>query len=453
MTTSTEQRPARPRLAIPEFRPTAVALFLVIVVLWPVVNVAVIASQSPQLSLLDEYAHVDVLRRVEAGGYPRMGERILHETAADIGCRTIRFREVGTCEEPREVEAIDAKGYNYQAQQPPGYYLPTAVLRQLTRIGPADDFVLTARLTGAFWLMAGLAALWWLMARLGVPLWPRAAVTALVAGSPLLLYQSSTVNNDATVLLLGTACVFAATELDRTSSIRKILAISAGVAAIILVKPTALLAVGALSLAVVLRGVAQGPRTFAAISRLLVVAAVPAVVALLTVQAWQSIRDARSIEPFDDVMEVVLGARRESTGVSIGEASEAFTVFLGAYDNTTQGGPVNDRDYTAGIARLGTILLVAAPAVGLLAAFGRRHELGVAALVVATVGGMATVYEYHFSYEVDGGAPGRYGLVLVPFFACSLALVLHERARTGTVVVATVAGSLAIADVISLVNL
>lgn len=453
MTNSNAQPRARLRHALAALDPKAVALFLAIVVVWPVVNVSVIASQSTQLSLLDEYAHADVLRRVEAGGYPRMGERILPETAADIGCRTIRFRAVGTCDEPREPEAIDAKGYNYQAQQPPGYYVPTAALRQITKIGPADDFVLTARLTGAFWLAAGLAALWWLLARLGVQLWPRAAVTALVAGSPLILYQSATVNNDATVLLLGTACVLGATELGAESSIKKVLAACVAAVGIILVKPTALLAIGAMSLAIVIRGVARNAREPRRIARVLAVAAAPALVAVLSVQTWQTVRDSRAVEPFEDVMEFVLGSRTESTAVSIGEASEAATKFLGAYDNTTQGGPTNDRDYTAGIARLGTALLLAGPAVGLLAAVGRRHEIGAAAFVVAVVGGMATVFEYHYTYGIDDGAPGRYGLVLIPFFACSLGLLLTERNRVGTVLVAGVATSLAIADVISLVNL
>lgn len=440
-------RPTPAEDSLPRHRALAVALFLLIVVLFPAVNVTILANDVDTLSVLDEYPHVDVLRRVEAGGYPRMGERILEETAADVGCRGIGFREVGTCDDPPPVERVDAEGYNFQAQQPPGYYLPTAALRQVTSLF-ADDFVTSARLTGMFWLSAGLAALWFLLAHLGVGLGARAGVVALIGASPLLLYQSSTVTNDASVLLLGTALVYGATLLDGRSSWWRVGGIGAFVAAAMLVKPTALLAVGALCLAVLLRGVGDAPRTARSVARLLAVVAVPAVVALGTVAGWEAVRDARAVTPFEEVFDTVLGASAESESVTLGEAVELTGRFLGAYANTTQGGAPNDRDYTSGLAQLGFVLLIAGPATALVLGGDRRSAFGVAALVVAVVAAVVSVYQYHGTYGIEGGAPGRYALVLLPFFAVSLGQLVARR-RFGIAVVAVLAGALMVADLLS----
>ncbi|MDZ7675218.1 MAG: hypothetical protein U5K30_09145 [Acidimicrobiales bacterium] len=430
----------------------AVVLFLLIVVAFPVWNVGMIASQSTTLSVLDEYAHVDVLRRVDAFGYPRIGERILDETARDVGCRGILFREVGTCSDPPDVLAVDARGYSFQAQQPPGYYIPTAVLRRAIAATPADDFVLTARLTGAVWLIAGLAALWWVLARLGVGLWARASAVALVAASPLILYQSSTVTNDAAVILIGAAFLYATATLDGASSGRRVAVVGAGVVTAVLMKPTVILGVAALSLAVLVRGLRAAWGSRRAVLRLLVVAAIPSVLALGAVEAWEQVRDERAVEPYDDVFDTVLGSKDESDSVTIGEAAAHTDAFLGVYDNSTTGGPTNDRDYTAGLARIGTVLLVAGPFSALVLGGDRESVIGSSALVIVLTGSVASVFQYHSTYGIEGGAPARYAFVLIPFLSFALGRLIDHR-RAGTLIVATTAGALMIADVFSVVNL
>ncbi len=428
-------------------RRVAVSLFLLLVFAFPTVTVTILANDVETFSVLDEYPHVDVLRRVEDRSYPRLGERILGETAADVGCRGIGYREVGTCDDPPPVERVDATGYNFQAQQPPGYYIPTAMVRQVTKLF-ADDFVTSARLTGIFWLSGGLAALWFLLGHLGVSLGARAGVVALVAASPLLLYQSATVTNDASLLLLGVALVFGGSLLDARSSWWRVLAVGSFAALAMLVKPTALLAVGAVSLAVVLRGLHDRPRSLRMLGRLALVAAIPSVFALGAVVGWESVRDARAVTPFDEVFDVVLGSAPESDSVTLGEAVELSGRFLGAYSNTTQGGALNDRDYTSGLAQVGFVLLIAGPAAALVLGGDEKSVFGVSALVVAVVGAIVSVYQYHSTYAIEGGAPGRYALVLIPFFAVSLGHLVTHR-RFGVAAITGVAGALMAADVVS----
>ena len=75
-------------------------LFLLVVVAIPATTSALAVHRFSELSTLDEFAHIDYLRRVEDGNLPRVGDKVLPETARDVACRTIEGRHVGDCQSP-----------------------------------------------------------------------------------------------------------------------------------------------------------------------------------------------------------------------------------------------------------------------------------------------------------------------------------------------------------------
>ena len=227
------------------------ALFLVLGTLILVTSVAV---RFPDISVYDESAHVDYVLRAEQGEVPRMGDVIQPEVVGPSLCRGVAGVRRPDCSSgDQRPGRLAPKGYQYEAQQPPVYYFVTAALRRFVALGPSDDVVLTARLTGAAWLLSGLLVLWLALARLRVGPAGAATLLAVALLSPAVVYHSATVTNDAAVILLGALAIHFLLAARRAVTWGGLLGWSALGAVAVWTKPQVLVAIVTMATVALLR--------------------------------------------------------------------------------------------------------------------------------------------------------------------------------------------------------
>ncbi|MFL6205785.1 MAG: ArnT family glycosyltransferase [Acidimicrobiales bacterium] len=404
----------RPRAS----RVVGAVLFTLVVVVMPLATTTIAVARNDELSVYDEYAHIDYLRRVERGEVPRVGDKVLPETARDVACRTISGRRVADClADVVPPEAIDAGGYSYEAQQPPLYYAITAVIRQPFTL-VVNDFVNAARLTGMVWLSAGLAVLWWfLRACRGAAVVPTAIVCALAGLAPPVVSQASTVTNDAAAILIGALVLVGWDRSRRDQRLSTVLLLCAGAVVLVLIKPLAVIPIGAATLGVLIERWTDS-RTLTARLRW----AAPAIVAAITYQGWQLVRDARAVVPYAEVVEALLGARAILPEFPYHALGVYSSKLLTAYEN---GGP----NYVAGVAASVGLLCVYTPAIATALGHGKRElqALEIGAVAVAVVAPMLLLAQSYFQVHRGGGASARYSLALIPFFLVAFAPWLEAK--------------------------
>lgn len=406
----------------PSSRWARVATVIVTAVVLPVVMVALVATRSPEFSIFDEPIHADYLRRIEQGEVPRIGDKVLEVSVKDVQCRTVQGRVNVPCDLPRhEPEMLGADGYQYEAQHPPAYYVVTAVLRQALRIGPADDFVTTARLTGAVWLSAGLLVFWAACRRLGCRWWPTATLTVLLATAPGVLYQSATINNDAAAILTGSACLLLFASLRERLRGWPVVGWSVVSLALVMVKPTGVIAVAAACGALLLDAAIDRRLTVRRASLLLV----PLLVGLVGYLSWGQVRDARATIDYDVVLEALLSFKM-TDDFPLGDVSANIARLPGAYGS---GGVPISPPFVAGPASIVMTALMAAGLVPLWAARGgdAAQRAGSVALTALLVGGPAFTLLFYIDYSIKGGPAARYGLSLLPMLAAAAAATYRTR--------------------------
>jgi hypothetical protein len=406
----------------PTARWARVATVLVTAVLVPVVMVALVATQSPEFSVLDEPVHSDYLRRIEQGEVPRVGDKLLEASVRDVQCRTVQGRVNAPCGLPRyEPEIMGADGYQYEAQQPPVYYAVTAVLRQVVRVGPADDFVTTARLTGAAWLSAGLLVFWAGCRRLGCRWWPTATLALLLAIGPGVVYQSATINNDAAAILTGSTALLMVASLRERPHGWAVAGWCAAAVALVLVKPTGVVAIGAGCAAVLLDAAIDRRLTW----RRALAVSLPVLVGLVAYVGWSEVREARATVDYDIVLEALLSFKM-TEDFPLDDVSANITRLVGAYGS---GGVPISPPFVASPAGLVMTAVMAAGFVSLWAPRGGEaaQRAGSVALVTLLVGGPAFTLLFYLDYSVEGGPAARYGLSLLPLLAAGAAATYRTR--------------------------
>lgn len=397
-------------------------VFALTVIGLPLLTTVIAVDRFPELSTLDEPAHIDYLRRVEQGDLPRIGDKLLPETARDVACRTIASRQVSDCalaEIP--IEEMDAQGFSYQAQQPPIYYAVTAALRQPISV-VVNGFVNSARLTGAAWVSAGLALLWWYLRRqLGASAVATGIACATVGLAPLLISQSATVNNDAAAVLIGAAALVGYDRLRRNPSAATVGFVTLGAVAVVLTKPLAILPVGAASLALLLELVARRPGWRHGVLLML-----PAVAALVTYQGWELVREVRATVPYSQVTEAVLAGRETVDSFPVRTIAESMTELLTAYGDR-RGAHQLDL-YVGGIAAAVGLLFVFGPSIA--TALGRGAEglrqLHVGIVTVALAAPPLLISLSYVTVSRDGGSNPRYALALIPMMVTAIVPWMDE---------------------------
>jgi hypothetical protein len=413
---TTAPRDGRARLA------RALLVVLTAVIL-PALLVADVIVKSPELSVLDEPVHIDYLRRIEQGEVPRIGDLVELETVRDVQCRTVQGRVTAPCGLPLDryyPDMLGAAGYSYEAQQPPLYYVVTAGLRQLARIGPADDFVTTARVTGAAWLSAGLLVFWLAARRLGLGWWTTAAAVTLLAVSPGVLYQTATVNNDAAAVLTGSLCVLMFAELRAKLTPGRVAAWSAVAVLIVLIKPTGVVAVAAAVGGLLLDALLD--------RRLSVRSAIgyasPVLAGVVTYGLWGLVRDARAVVDYEVVLDALL-AFKQVDSFPFRDTLNSVTRLVKGYG----GGAAIAPDFVRLQAELVVFVLVGGALGWLWKARGGEatDRLAAVALAVMLIAGPAYTALFYFDYSIRGGPSGRYGLSLLPLLAVGVAGLCRTR--------------------------
>ncbi len=401
------------------FRASVVVVTAVVV---PVVMVLLVMIGHPELSVLDETAHADYLRRVEQGELPRMGDKMLEASVRDTQCRTIGGRRNAPCGLPSyEPEILAAEGYQYEAQQPPLYYVITAGLRQVIRLGPNDDFIATARATGAVWLSAGLLVFWAACRRLGCRWWPTALLTLLLAISPGVLYQSATINNDAAAILTGSLSLLLFAVLRTGVTPRRVLVWSGVAVALVMVKPIGVVAIAVGVAAVVVDAAVDRRLTV----RLVGLLALPVLAGLGAYVTWSLLREARGTIDYDVVLDLLLGFK-QTDQFPIDDVAGAILTFPGSY--ASAGAPVSP-PAVANPAFIVAIAMMAGASVSLWlpkggSAVQRAGAVGMAAMLA---GGPAFTVLFYIDYSVRGGPAARYGLPLLPLIAAAAAATYTTR--------------------------
>ena len=234
-------------------------LFVVAVLLVPAIVVGIAVERFPTLSVLDEPAHIDYLRRIEQGEVPRIGDKMLPATARDVACRDDQrpagLRLLASRRSPSSTWT--PWGSPTRPSSRPCTTPSPALLRQPISL-VVNGFVNSARLTGAIWLAGGLALLWWfLRRRLGATALATATACILVSMAPMVVGQSYTVNNDATAVLIGATTLVGYERLRRDASGSVVALAVAGSVALVLVKPLAVLPIGAAAVALLLGAVTR----------------------------------------------------------------------------------------------------------------------------------------------------------------------------------------------------
>src|SRR5262249_880934 len=105
-------------------------------------------------------------------------------------------------------EQYPAGAEQYEAQQPPTYYVLTVPMRWFNQhvLGLAD--LPATRAAGIYWLVAGLLLLWCTGCIVGIRPWLLATVIVFLTTAPLVLYEASVVTNDAASVFAGSLVAF-----------------------------------------------------------------------------------------------------------------------------------------------------------------------------------------------------------------------------------------------------
>ncbi len=412
-----------------------------LVVLASIGLVASVATQFPNVSVFDEPAHLDYVLRAESGEVPRMGDRLTDRAVVAIVCRGAARPE--DCDaDDRQPHRLGADGYQYEAQQPPVYYLVTGALRRVAALGPADGLLLTARLTGAVWLVAGLVALWLALARLRVRPLAAATILGVALASPAGLYQTATVNNDAAILLLGSLAIHFLLDAERPATAGRLLAWSGLAWLAIWTKPQILLAFVAMGVVSLLRRERSGWRAVRDDLWL-----VPVAVGGLAYLVWGALMDARAIIDPDVVLDALLGFK-QTTQFPGQDAIGQLPGLVGAY----VGPSTLSAKFVVGSGMLLLYVIVASDLRALLS--GIRPSVTAAAgwvsLVMAVLAGPAFTVLFFTQWDVGEGPSPRYGLALLP--GMLLGLVDVTRHRRALLVVQILLVGLATSLVVLIVN-
>lgn len=412
------------------------ALFLVVGTLILVTSVAV---RFPDLSVYDESVHVDYVFRAEQGEVPRMGDLIQPEVVGPSLCRGVVGVRLPDCSSgDQRLGRLGAKGYQYEAQQPPVYYFVTAALRRLVALGPSDDLVLTARLTGAAWLLSGLLVLWLALARLRVRPAGAATILAIALLGPAVVYHSATVTNDAAVLLLGAVTIHFLLAARRAVTWGGLLGWSLLGAVAVWTKPQVLVAIATMALVALLRRRRPSWRPVRDDLWLL-----PVAVSAVAYLVWGAIVEARATVDPAVVLHTLLSFKEVSQFP--GETVIAQLVGLViAYSGPT---PLR----TSFVSAFGMLVVYTVVAADLRAVLNAARSSVVAlagwlSFLAVVLAGPVYTAMFFFEWSIGGGPTPRYALVLLPGMLLGLVEpVAHRKTRIWLqIVLLGLAGALAV---------
>jgi hypothetical protein len=413
----------------PELFPTrgALALALFVCVVAPVVLVTMQIDANPKFSPIDEAAHFDYVERVANGDVPRQGQRLTETTLRELACRgsVLESLRAPPCDTPVLRYDQFSATYQYEAQQPPTYYVITVPLRWVAENVLGIDSRLDAtRATGIVWLIVGLMLLWAAGRVMAIGPLPLGAVLLLAVVAPVVLYGTATVSNDVTAIpAAGLVALVAALAYRRDGPRMPLWLFLAGFVAAAC-KTSNMFAVVAVA---ALFGVAwlSGRDT-----RWLRNGAALLAGGVLAALLWSLIHRSRALIDLQDepTFEVLRGTPR-TLGLVIRQAVELFRPLTGLSGGFVRLSPDTlDQNVQAPFYAVLTYLLLGGALAGLFVTVRRwSHVLGLIGFASLYVGGVVFGVGLMITYDIDPGLSGRYALSLGPLLLLVVAAALSGR--------------------------
>lgn len=409
-----------------------------------------------KVSPIDEFSHIDVLARASRLELVEVGERVGETAMREEACRRLdRPDPIPSCDTPTlSPQSFQERGESTAASKFPVYHFVTGIpARFMTTVLPdVSSIVTTARLFGGLWLGAALFMTWLVMRELGVGRWAAVSSLAILGSTPVVLHASSIVNADATLLLGGSALLWAVLRWERRSLAAWVPLAIAVVA--LLTELTNLLGVAVVAAYLAARalrreremppdGVDASSATASAVfpyrtTRQLVIGAAT-LAALATAAVWAFPRLHQAVigaapppAATDPPAAEVLALRHVPEEIRVGpvepnqiagEVGALVTPVRRPFVPSFLAGAVT----TVLIAVTDWLLLGAAVGAALRSEGGSRIEaLAVAALLVMILGGPALALD-NARRDVFFAIPPRFGLPLLPALAALLAGSLTKR--------------------------
>ena len=418
------------RAAFPDARAILVAALVCVVA--PTLLVGLRIARNPQFSPIDEGAHWDYLQRVRDGEVPRMGEPFRLDSLRTASCRGVALRGLVLPPCPAVAvrpEQYPGQGIQYLAHHPPTYYALTAPLAWIARRTLVPDEVDAARATGAVWLALGLICLWMSGRLAGVSQGRLGAGILLLAGAPVVVHQSSIINNDAPALLSGSLAAFLAMlALVRPGSWRfPVLALAGAIAVGMKTSNIMGCAVVALWQATMAWDDARGDlrawwRGFWSVGGALLLGA--GISALLWVVASRALAliDPAQVPTFEMLRHerIGLSSIAGEALVMLGPVTDSYSPMVTDAEGKAVGGFVVLHLEPLAHTALKVLLIVG----GLGGAFVARrewhHRLGLIAVPALWLGGFALGVALWKTYDARPGLAGRYGLSVAPLLVLAL---------------------------------
>jgi len=393
----------------------------------------------PLWAPLDEGVHLDYVLKASRGQMVHAGDLIDRSVLRDVLCRGVDWpgwRAPNCGVDGDEFEAWAATQFNYVHVHPPVYYFLTAGASaplQGLGLGVRD----TVRAVDGIWTSLGLLFFAWIARREGVRPWAIAVLLLLLATTPVVLYASIAVTNDATSLLAGGLLLAGVLAWERSG--RRLWVLPAAAALAVSLKATNLVAVFAAATYLMLRATTKDPPPGgerAAPAKHFAAAAMTVAGAIAVLVAWVVVR-APPPAGYLDPMQALFGVSTLTVADVAGVLPALVSPTRGSLVPTFLSGT------PLGLATVafGALLLVAAAlAIVRPSASSRLRSLSVGALVGLVAGAfVVTLGNFLLQGVFLEDLPPRYGLSALPFLAVPLGAAMHDRAIGGAaLVIATV---------------
>jgi len=406
----------------------ALALALFVCVIAPTTLVALQINENPEFSPIDEVAHWDYVTRVANQGFPRIGDTLQQSTLRENACRKTDLSGlvIPKCNSKYfNPEKFPGGAQQYEAQHPPTYYALTVPLRWIaTDIFGFSD-VSGTRFTGILWLVAGLLLLWAAGRVLDLPPPTIGVGILLLTTAPVVIYHTAVISNDVPSIFIGSLIAFVAALCYQRPG-RWTIALAAVGFFAASVKATSMIPIAAISAAFAVKAWAESgkeaggsyARTSAAIKKWLYDGGALLIGGVAASLIWVVVsRQLATINPGEIAAFGVLRLNPVGPELILKETLS----LLGPVTDSFVSPATLSQDLQVYFYGLLKIMLIAGAFSGFFVAARKwNHWLGLTTLGSLIIVGTLLGVSVSFTYKIDPGISGRYGLAAAPLLVLAL---------------------------------
>ena len=189
----------------------SISIFLLVVLAVPIILGSIQMKENPEFSVKDETAHFAYAYEIFTHGVPRLGQHFDQSTMKVVACQGVYLPgwKFPSCDAASYTNSqFPGGGFITEAIQPPGYYLAVAVFGTAIKTVLGINIVHAYRLASLLWLIAGLALLWAAGRIAGVKPSLLGSGILILGASPVALYYSTIISNDASSIFAGSLIAF-----------------------------------------------------------------------------------------------------------------------------------------------------------------------------------------------------------------------------------------------------